>query len=661
MNYKLLFDENLTRVNMFKRPYNPVTGEGSVAVPREKVFIKELGDLYLPEDMIKENGWVRALIEDGSYKMFINSRLNRIATDSLIEDLDKQFFLLRIKYDFEFWAISCVKIKDKLTSIDIPFFLNYPQRAKLLPAFERQRRANKPIRLILLKARQWGGSTLTQIYMAWIQLVHKKQWNSVIAAHVKDSSSNIKAMYSKLLDNYPAWIFNERLKFKPFERTQNISIIPQVAARVTIGSAEKPDSVRGSDVAMVHFSEVALYPDTKEKRTGDLIASISSSIPLVPYSFIVMESTAKGVGDYFYTEYNNAKNGISDKEALFIPWFEIEMYQSPIENYKEFVDTMDKYEWFLWDKGASFESINWYREKKKTFQDPQHMMSEFPSDDVEAFATSGEIVFDRYAVEKMRKWVKAPSFVGTLSSKTNETSGKECLKDLVFTEEQNGLLKIWEKPDDGIKISNRYVVSVDIGGRSINADWSVISVIDRYWTIYGGNCEVVASWRGHIDHDRLAWIATQIAVWYNNALLVFESNTLETEASDQGDTEYILDLVSECYSNLYERQAPPSQIVDGAPKKWGFHTNRTTKSIVIDNQIQLVRENAYIEHEAEALDEHNTYEKKPNGAYGAIEGKHDDILMSRAIGLYVSSKMPLPKEVKKEPIKRASIISEASL
>lgn len=301
-----------------------------------------------------------------------------------------------------------------MTSVDIPFLLNKSQR-KLLKLFEQQRRAGKPIRVILLKSRQWGGSTLTQIYMAWIQLVHKHQWNSVIAAHHKDSSLNIKAMYTKLLDNYPAWILNSPLKFKPFERTQNVYYIPQVSARVTIGSAEKPNSVRGSDIAMAHFSEVALYEDTPKKRTADLIASICSSIPMVPYSVIVMESTAQGVGDYFHTEYTNAKDGKSDKMPLFIPWYDIEMYQTPVDDYKQLISSFTDYERYLWKLGATLEGIAWYRDMRKTYQMEQQMKSEFPSDDVEAFANSGERVFDAYAVERMRENVKNRSGSGNYS------------------------------------------------------------------------------------------------------------------------------------------------------------------------------------------------------------------------------------------------------
>ena len=47
-----------------------------------------------------------------------------------------------------------------------------------------------------------------------------------------------------------------------------------------------------------------------------------------------------------------------------------------------------------------------------------------------------------------------------------------------------------------------------------------------------------------------------------------------------------------------------------------------------------------------ALDEIEWYELKPDGSYGAVEGKHDDIYMSRAIALKVSQLMELPVELR---------------
>ena len=46
------------------------------------------------------------------------------------------------------------------------------------------------------------------------------------------------------------------------------------------------------------------------------------------------------------------------------------------------------------------------------------------------------------------------------------------------------------------------------------------------------------------------------------------------------------------------------------------------------------------------MDEIEWYELKPDGSYGAVEGKHDDIYMSRAIALKVSQLMELPVELR---------------
>ena len=80
--------------------------------------------------------------------------------------------------------------------------LNVPQR-RVLAVLEQQRLAGEPLRLVLLKARQWGGSTLVQIYMAWIQLVLKTNWNSLICGHLRQTSAALKGMYTRALRNYP--------------------------------------------------------------------------------------------------------------------------------------------------------------------------------------------------------------------------------------------------------------------------------------------------------------------------------------------------------------------------------------------------------------------------------------------------------------------------
>lgn len=180
-----------------------------------------------------------------------------------------------------------------------------------------------------------------------------------------------------------------------------------------------------------------------------------------------------------------------------------------------------RYLWWLWEKGASLEAINWYIQERSGKNDHGVMASEYPTDDVEAFVHSGSMVFDKYQVEELEKGCRPPRFIGDVYADRDE--GKDALKNLRFHEDRQGQLWVWAKPemDDEYDIPNRYLTIVDVGGRSAKADWSVILVIDRINMMdVDGRPAVVAQWYGHCDIDRLAWKAAQIAAYYNDSLLV---------------------------------------------------------------------------------------------------------------------------------------------
>jgi hypothetical protein len=319
------------------------------------------------------------------------------------------------------------------------------------------------------------------------------------------------------------------------------------------------------------------------------------------------------------------------------------MYSMPLdEPYEEFIPTMTDYEWSLWRLGATLEAINWYRHKLREYHNHEEMMAEFPSTAIEAFVHSGEIIFNTEHCDLLRRTCRTPDFRGEIFSHTNRNTGMQALQELDTNEQHNGCLQIWTRPDTSIKVARRYIVSVDVGGRSAKADYSVITVLDRYWMLEGGVPEVVAEWRGHIDHDLLAWKAAQIATYYDNALLVIESNTIESKDNPDAYTDdFILDQIASSYDNLYARH-DPQRIREGLPPRWGFHTNRKTKQTLVDTMIAIVRSQSYIERNDLAIDEMLTYERLPNGGYAATTGHHDDILMTRMIALYVSQDIEPP-------------------
>ena len=132
-------------------------------------------------------------------------------------------------------------------------------------------------------------------------------------------------------------------------------------------------------------------------------------------------------------------------------------------------------------------------------------------------------------------------------------------------------------------------------------------------------------------------------------MLVVESNTLETHDDDRwlegGDqSSYILNAIRDVYPHLYARRQSAEDIRQRAPVKYGFHTNVKTKPEIISTLVEAVREGLYVERDTRCLDEYATYVRRQNGSSGAVDGKHDDLLMTRAIGLHICfHEMPLPK------------------
>ena len=180
---------------------------------------------------------------------------------------------------------------------------------------------------------------------------------------------------------------------------------------------------------------------------------------------------------------------------------------------------------------------------------------------------------------------------------------------------------------------------VDVGGRSAKADWSVIAIFDRMPMAFGERPEIVAQWRGHTDFDLLTEKAADASRFYGNALLVIESNTLETHDRDRhtdGDlSSFILNRLRDSYPNLYARSRSEEAVTRGVPVRYGFHTNIATKPMIIATLVKVIREGMYIERDPACLDEYLSYERRQNGSYGAIAGCHDDLLMTRAIGLHI--------------------------
>ncbi|MDE6717460.1 MAG: terminase [Muribaculaceae bacterium] len=651
MDWRDIIEENKRRHALIDAPFEPLSGLGSV------------GERF-------------PLLRKG-HRLMLPVAMKGIAGLDRMSDL--LFERERIRHDFPYWAARYAYIKSKGGGDDRLFVINRPQR-KLVEAFERDRTAGKPIRLILLKARQWGGSTCVQLYMAWLQLVHEMGLNSLIIAHQRMATDEIKDMFDRLLQAYPRALLAEPgEEVNPKEKviegvggSGSVSRIPRRKCKVKVGSAERPDSCRGGDYNLVHCSEVGIWKATAGKSPEMIARAAGAGILLRPLTMIVYESTANGTGNFFHREYEAARRGSSQFKPLFISWFDIDQYSIPVADPERFARRLlegkdsqgapsdreqpGSYLWWLWESGATLEAIAWYMAERSKYSDHALMAAEYPSDDVEAFVHSGAGVFDRYKVEALRAECRAPRYIGEIHSPLVVAPGRiedkaariRALREVEFTSGA-GAWKIWKAPSfpAGGRIDSRYVAVVDVGGRGEKSDWSVIVVFDREPLMRGERPEVVAQWRGHTDFDLLAWRAAMAASLYDDALLVIESNSIETRDPDRetdGDqSSFLLNRLREIYPNLYARRRPEEDIRRGAPAKYGFHTNMATKPLIIATLVKVIREALYIERDEACLDEYLSYERRGNGSFGAILGCHDDLLMTRAIGLHIIfHEMPVP-------------------
>ena len=667
-----LLSEDKRRNALYFRNYDPIRGDKAQECLKRKAFSMEGEDYLIPEQM-----W-----DDPFVKQYrkCHYSASEMLTSNGVEDtpeargeIVEKLIQLRFKYDFEFYAVMCLKIQDKESKKFIPLVINEGQRM-IVRQFEEMRLAGKPIRVLLVKARQYGGSTVIQCYMFWLQDMWYENWHSCIVALNQTQSVHIRTMMKNLIRFLPD--YHEQRTFARYEGQELMRTVPERGCTVQVGSSTKPDAIRSFDLSMIHMSEVGLWKDTKEVKGDDTAQSLYSTVPDRPGTLIVMESTAKGIGNFFHRQYlaalDNKENHRDGIQPVFVPWFVHALNLKRVPDYDVFVKNMSDYNWWQWEQGATIGGIYWYNQTKKSnhWTDFQ-MKSEYPTTAEEAFQSKSGRYFTDENLSWLKRYVREPKFIGDIRGAA--PIGPEVLDNirLVPNDSLDFPLRIWIDPTDNIpegkKVTNRFIVTVDVGGRGYKADWSVISVFDRLSTAQEfGALERAALWRGHVDPDILAYKAAQIAHYYDDALLVIESNTYETknrksDDGNEGDHTYtVLDTLGGVYDNLYRRRTKPDNVRDAPTRHIGWHMNKQTKYQAYDDYSIRIREGDYMEYSQDAANEAQWLLNTAEGKIEAMEGTHDDIQDTTAVANYISFGSMPPVKIKDEtPVRKAPSVKKS--
>jgi intein/homing endonuclease len=257
----------------------------------------------------------------------------------------------KLRDDFVHYAKKCLKIRTKSHGIQ-PFVLNKAQMY-IHQLVEQQKRETGRVRVIIVKGRQQGCSTYTEGRFFWI-VTHQFGMRAFILTHDNDATSNLFEMALRYYEHCP-------LLVRPTLEASNAKelIFAGLDSGYKLGTAGNKSVGRSSTIQLLHGSEVGYWPNATEHAKG-----ILQAVPSTVGTEVFIESTARGVGNYFHEQWQLADKGMSDFIPIFIPWYWDDDYRRDVSD--DFMPTYeedDLKEFY----GLSDEQLMWRRYKIMDF------------------------------------------------------------------------------------------------------------------------------------------------------------------------------------------------------------------------------------------------------------------------------------------------------
>ena len=493
---------------------------------------------------------------------------------------------------------NCLKIKTKSGTV-VPFRLNDAQR-KLYAVAKRQQDAGKPVRLIILKARQLGFSTLTE-GLIFHACATRRNVNALIVAHREDATANLFRMSKLFYDELPAPV-------KPMLRASNAQELvfenpsklrserearPGLRSRIRCATAGGRGIGRSDTLQCVHLSEYAFWPDGADGKASTL-AGILQAVPSLPGTMVVIESTANGFED-FKERWDAAVAGENDFEPVFFAWFENPDYSMTVVPGTEWTPeerdlkaayqlTDEQLQWRRWCIANNCGgSLDMFRQ-------------EYPASPGEAFLHSGTGVFDNEQIVLRLERLPGPA-------------GRGEFADGEWTESETGAITLYELPEEGVP----YVLGGDTAGEG--SDYFTAIVIDNV------SGRIAAKLRQKYSEPEYVRQIYALGRFYNDALVAIETNF---------STYPVMKLQEMEYPNQYSREREDTYTRQ-MKKSYGFRTDRQSRPRAIANLVEVFSSHPEWFTDRELLEEMLTFCYNEDHRPEALAGKHDDLVMGTAI------------------------------
>lgn len=231
-------------------------------------------------------------------------------------DREVQEFL---RLPFPVYAKKYLQIRTKFKGIQ-PLELNAGQ-LRIWEHTEAQMQSRGYVRSVLLKARQFGGSTVIQAMAYRDMTCGPRGSKAFIMTHRRDSTAALFAMTKR---------FNDLMdpRFRPYSSGGSATQLrfEKRDSMYSVGTAGAKSVGHGETTQFLHASEFVLWPNAGEHLNG-----IFQTVPPRGLgSKVFVESTANGMGNEFHRMCVDARKGESDYWFLFVPWQWFPEYSAPV-------------------------------------------------------------------------------------------------------------------------------------------------------------------------------------------------------------------------------------------------------------------------------------------------------------------------------------------
>lgn len=264
--------------------------------------------------------------------------------------------LIQVVQSLPLFAEHFLKIRTKSGAIN-PFVFNRAQRY-LHDKLETQKKATGRVRALILKGRQSGCSTYVQARDYHIVATTRGK-KAFILTHEGEATKNLFDMTKRFHDLMP-----EGIVPKPDKTSAKELHFRALNSGYSVGTAGNTAVGRSQTIQLFHGSEVAYWPNAEEHAKGILQAVANE-----PGTEIILESTANGIGNYFYNVWCAAISGASDFQAIFIPWYWQPEYTLQLREHETATLTDDEQEYYDAHQahGLTKEHLYWRRKKLLEF------------------------------------------------------------------------------------------------------------------------------------------------------------------------------------------------------------------------------------------------------------------------------------------------------